>query len=150
MPTQMPVRTDAEIREVLRTGQDMPPTATMLSMTLIDFNMEKKWAEFHFNPGPETRNPAGTIQGGFLAVMLDDVMAISASISQGFNIVLPTLQMTLSYYRPVFPGKIRVRGEVMRISKSACHMRGFVFDEAGELCTEAVAAAVPRPWMRAE
>jgi uncharacterized protein (TIGR00369 family) len=92
--------TDEQIRELMRDSARHPPCARHLGFDLIDFSVEAGWAEVAFMPRPEFANPAGDVQGGFVCAMLDDAMGFTASISQRFCVMVPTLQMSVSYLRP--------------------------------------------------
>src|SRR5262245_3630732 len=92
--------TDEQMRALLRDPANQPPSARHLGFELLDFSVEGGWAEVAFTPRAEFANPAGTVQGGFVCAMLDDAMGVTASISQRFAILVPTLQISVSYLRP--------------------------------------------------
>ena len=85
--------TDEQIRSLLRDPARHPPSARHLGLELIDFSVDEGWAEMAFMPRAEFANPAGMVQGGFVCAMLDDAMGLTASISQRFAILVPTLQI---------------------------------------------------------
>ncbi|RTL59727.1 MAG: PaaI family thioesterase, partial [Hyphomicrobiales bacterium] len=96
LPTTMSL-TDDQIRALLRDPARFPPSAKLMGMELIDLSSKEGWAEFAFNPPPSFANPGGNVQGGFICGMLDDAMAIASSIAQGFKVVVPTLQMSVTF-----------------------------------------------------
>ena len=104
-----------------------------------------------FLPRPEFANPAGMVQGGFVCAMLDDAMGVTASISQRFEILVPTLQISVSYLRPTPMSRVIARGEVLRMGGSTAHLQGSLRLPDGTLLATASAqrraAAVsgPRP-----
>lgn len=51
-----------------------PPAARTLGMNLLHVDPETGVLEAEFDGKAEFTNPAGNIQGGFLAAMLDDAM----------------------------------------------------------------------------
>jgi uncharacterized protein (TIGR00369 family) len=138
--------TDDEIRALLRDASKAPPCARHLGFELIDFSIEEKWAEVAFTPRPEFANPQGSVQGGFVCAMLDDAMGVTAAISQRFAIVVPTLQVSVSYLRPTPIARVIGRGEVLRIGTSTAHLQGSLRDADGQLLAVATATAVPRPF----
>jgi uncharacterized protein (TIGR00369 family) len=139
---------DDEIRAMLRDPAKQPPSARHLGFQLIDFSVENGWAEVAFTPRPEFANPAGSVQGGFVCAMLDDAMSIAACISRRFAVIVPTLQMTVTYLRPTPFARVVVRGEVLRFSASSVAMQGALRDADGTILAVAVATAVPRPFPR--
>jgi len=99
-----------------------------------------------FTPRPEFANPAGDVQGGFVCAMLDDAMGLTASISQRFAIMVPTLQTSVSYLRPTPMARVLARGEVLRMGSSTAHLQGALRLEDGTLLATASASAVLRPF----
>jgi len=70
-------------------------------------------------PRPEFANPAGNVQGGFICAMLDDAMGITASVSQRFALMVPTLQMSVSYLEPTPIARVIARGSP-RLRQAPC------------------------------
>lgn len=140
--------TDEQMRALLSDPANHPPSARLLGFELIDFSVEGAWAEVAFTPRPEFANPAGMVQGGFVAAMLDDAMGVAASISQRFGIIVPTLQMSVSFLRPTPVSRVIARGEVVRLSKSSANLQSELRLPDRTLLATATAAAVPRPYVR--
>ena len=138
--------TDDQIRAALRDPARHPPCARHLGFELIDFSVEDGWAEVAFNPRAEFANPAGAVQGGFVCAMLDDAMAVSASISRRLTVIVPTLQMSVSYLNPTPVARVVARGEVLRFGSSSVVMQGTLRDTEGKVLAVATATAVPRPF----
>ncbi len=139
---------DDKIRAILCDPAKHPPSARHLGFEVIDFSVENGWAEVAFTPRAEFANPAGDVQGGFVSAMLDDAMSVAASISRGLAVIVPTLQMTVSYLRPTPVARVIARGEVLRFSSSSVAMQGALRDAGGKLLAVAIASAVPRPFPR--
>ena len=135
---------DEQIRAILGDPAKHPPCARHLGFELIDFSVENGWAEVAFAPRAEFANPAGGVQGGFVCAMLDDAMSVAASISQRLAVIVPTLQMTVSYLRPTPVARVVARGEVLRFSASSVAMQGTLRDAGGTALAVAIASAVPR------
>ena len=138
--------TDEQMRAVLRDPANHPPSARHLGFELIDFSVEDGWAEVAFTPRAEFANPAGAVQGGFVCAMLDDAMGVTASISQRFQILVPTLQISVSYLRPTPMSRVIGRGEVLRMGSATAHLQGSLRLPDGALLATATAAAVLRPF----
>lgn len=138
--------TDEAIRTLLRDKARHPPSAILMGMELIDFSSAERWAEFAFHPPASFANPAGNVQGGFIAAMLDDAMALASSIAQGFKVVVPTLQMSITYLAPAPVTRLIARGEALRIGKNTTQMQGALRLPDGTLLATATASAVIRPF----
>jgi uncharacterized protein (TIGR00369 family) len=137
---------DEQIRAILRDPANFPPSARHLGFELLDFSVEGGWAEIAFTPRPEFANPQGTVQGGFVCAMLDDAMGVTASISQRFAILVPTLQISVSYLRPTPMTRVIARGEVLRMGSATAHLQGKLSLPDGTLLATAAASAVLRPF----
>jgi uncharacterized protein (TIGR00369 family) len=137
---------DDQIRALLEDPAHHPPSARHLGFELIDFSVEGGWAEVAFQPRPEFANPVGDVQGGFVCAMLDDAMGVTASISQRFATVVPTLQISVSYLRPTPIARVIARGEVMRMGTNTAHLQGSLRRPDGTLLATATASAVVRPF----
>lgn len=137
---------DDFIRAMLSDPKRAPKSSQTLGLSLIDYAPDEGWFEAYFEPGEAFTNPLGSVQGGFVAAMLDDCMALAALAQLRFSHGLPTLHMSISYLRPVLPGKIRCRGEVVRLSRNVAFMAGSLFDAQGKLAATANATALLRPF----
>lgn len=91
------------------------------------------------------RNPMGAVQGGFLCAMLDDAMALAAVFASGFQIVVPTLEMKVTFFSPAQPGTINGIGRVARLGKTIAFLEGELLNEAGEVLAKASATARVAP-----
>jgi uncharacterized protein (TIGR00369 family) len=99
-----------------------------------------------FTPRPEFANPAGSVQGGFVCAMLDDTMSFTASLSRRFEVMVPTLQTSVTYLRPTPMARVIARGEVLRFGTASVAMQGTLRDAGGQVLAVATATAVPRPF----
>ncbi len=122
-----------------------PPATDFVGFDLIAFDETAGWAEAAFCLPPEAKNPAGNAQGGFITAALDEVMSVAGSIVQDGPAMAPTLQMTVSFIRPV-PVGVRLigRGEVVRKGKAAIFTQGTLRLEGGTLLAQATASCIPR------
>jgi acyl-coenzyme A thioesterase PaaI-like protein len=62
------------------------------------------------------------------------------------EVIVPTLQTTVSYLAPVAIARVLARGEVLRFGSSSVVMQGALRDAAGKALAVATATAVPRPF----
>ena len=138
--------TDEQIRELLRDPARYPPSSRHLGFELIDFCVAERWAEVAFMPRREFANLAGTVQGGFICAMLDDAMGVTASISQRFALMVPTLQVSVSYLEPTPVARVIARGQVLRMGQTTAHLEGRLRLPDGTLLATAAASAVLRPF----
>jgi uncharacterized protein (TIGR00369 family) len=85
-------------------------------------------------------NPAGAIQGGYLAAMLDDTMGpcLYATLEPGH--FAPTVELTVNYIRPARPGPLVGEGRVVH-NRSLAFLAGELRTPDGQLIATATATA---------
>jgi molybdopterin converting factor subunit 1 len=86
-------------------------------------------------------NPAGVVQGGFITAMLDDTMGPAAIAQLGPGHFAPTLELKVSFLRPVGPGRLVADGRVVHMGKSVAFLEGTLADEDGNMVAKASATA---------
>ena len=72
---------------------------------------------------PWMRNSAGTLHGGLCATILDQAMGfVSCCLKEG-NDIAPTVQMSISYHRPLHPGEqVIVKVHVVSVTHSLMNL----------------------------
>jgi len=95
----------------------LPPASKLLGWTLRDVDVDRGTIEISFTADDRFVNPAGNVQGGFLAAMLDD--------TQG----------------PARPGRFVGKGRVGSRGKTIVFTEAELFDEAGDLAARATFSA---------
>ena len=60
----------------------------------------------------------------------------------------PTLEMKISFLRPLFPGPATVEARILKWGKSAAFMEAEALDPEGRLVAKATATALPKPFKR--
>jgi uncharacterized protein (TIGR00369 family) len=83
-----------------------PACAKTLGIEIAAIDGERGTIEVNFEAKPEFLNPAGNVQGGFLAAMLDDTMgpALSATLDSGE--FAPTVNLNVQFHRPAKAGPL--------------------------------------------
>jgi uncharacterized protein (TIGR00369 family) len=97
------------------------------------------WVEGRWTPTTLACNPAGTVQAGVHAVVLDAAMnfAINAGLD-GKDRTRGTLEMKAETMRPAAKGAdFTIRGEVVRMAKLVAYAEAAVRDSEGELISRA-------------
>src|ERR1700709_248334 len=74
-----------------------PPCADLLGWTLLESDAEKGTAKLAFEGRAEFRNPAGFVQGGMLAAMLDDAMGPAVLIMSGGALYTATINLNVNF-----------------------------------------------------
>ena len=120
-----------------------PKAAETLGIRFTKIDAEAGAIEVELQAKPEFTNPAGNIQGGFLAAMLDDTMGPALAATLTKDEFAPTLNLNVSFLRPATVGVIQGKGRVVRRGKDVCHLAGELY-QAGELIATATATALIR------
>jgi uncharacterized protein (TIGR00369 family) len=81
-------------------------------------------------------NPRGSVQGGVLAVYVDEAVGYAMMATfPDLTTVWTTTSLTLNYLRPITGGDINAIG---RVGARTGYVEGEILDAAGNLCVKAV------------
>ncbi|MDE1173397.1 MAG: PaaI family thioesterase [Parvibaculaceae bacterium] len=119
----------------------MAPASRYLGLEIIAADKEARTVEVAFNASPDLCNMWGGIQGGMVAAMLDDVMALAVGLDLEWGQISPTLELKVSMLAPARPGRILGYGRVIRRGASVGFIEGELKDESGALLATASSTA---------
>lgn len=127
-----------ELNRIIRENRfdDYPSTNRALGMRPLEFGPgTSRW--LWETPPNNTLNPFGTVQGGYLAVFIDEILstAIGSVLEEGEWAV--TAELKLSFLRAVRPRGLEGRGRVIRRTRAIAFMDAEIRDEAAELAVTA-------------
>ena len=120
-----------------------PPCAELLGWELIAERPEAGEIEIAFHPDARMLNPHGHVQGGFVAAMLDDTMGPALVSMSGGTIAPASIDLQVSFVRPVRPGRVVGRGRVVHRGRSVVFLEAELFDTDGKLLARATSSGVP-------
>jgi uncharacterized protein (TIGR00369 family) len=125
----------------------LPAAAVTLGWELVAVNPDEGTIEVAFAATDAFLNPAGVVQGGFLAAMLDDTLgpALVAGLDPGD--FAPTTDLHVQFLRPAKPGRLLGRGRVVRRGRDVGFLAGELLDEDGAVVAVATATAQIRARM---
>ncbi|WP_444914466.1 PaaI family thioesterase [Microbulbifer sp. TRSA007] len=131
-----------DIYEMVESGDlPVPECAKTLGFELISYSREKMEMKARFFARESFLNPAGTIQGGFLCAMLDDVMGPALVFSLNIGQFAPTLELKTQFVRPAKVGPVEGVGRVVSRGGTVCFLEGELLQE-GKLIARATATAL--------
>ena len=119
----------------------LPAASKLLGWNLRDVDVEKGTIEIGFTADERFVNPAGNVQGGFLAAMLDDTQGPALFAMTGGSVYAPTIDFTTSFIKPARPGRFVGKGRVISKGKTIVFTEAELFDEAGDLVARATFSA---------
>jgi len=145
---QKPAISDADMLARFQNSKKRPPCSETLGMRLASVTQAEKAITMAFDVSESFANPTGAIQGGFVSAMLDEAMSTCCIIASNVTMTAPTLEMKISFLRPLFPGPATVQARILKWGKSAAFMEGEAYDDDGRLVAKATATALPKPFKR--
>ena len=109
----------------------LPPASKLLGWTLRDVDPTAGTIEIGFTADERFTNPGGTVQGGFLAAMLDDTQGpVLFSATKG-AVYAPTIDFHVVCLKPARPGRFTGKGRVVSLGKTIAVTEAELFDEGG-------------------
>ena len=126
----------------IQRGELPPPAiAKTLNIEFVEVDTNAQTLTARFNIGEEFTNPAGNVQGGILAAMLDDTMgpALAANLEPGK--FASTLNLNVAFVKGAKPGKFLGKGKIINKGRSICYLSGELFDAENSLVATATATA---------
>ena len=145
--SERPRKTDAELLARFQAKGPLPGASRLLGLEVTGLDQAAQRIEAKFRATPELCNPIGTVQGGILTAMLDELMSISAMVAGNFSIVVPTLEIKTTFIRAAKPGMLAGWGKVVRMGRNVVFLEGALHDADGQLVATASSTAmvVARP-----
>lgn len=122
-----------------------PPASALLGWHLIALDREAREIEVGFTADDRFLNPAGHVQGGFVAAMLDDTIGPALFAATDGHVYAPTISLTTNFIAPARPGAFTGRGRVVSAGKTIVFLAGELFDAQGVLVATATATARAMP-----
>src|SRR5215472_14157895 len=101
-----------------------PPSSRLLGWHLIEARPKDGWIRIGFEGKREFCNPAGFIQGGILAAMLDDTMGPAVFAMTEGRLYTATISLTVNFLAPAKPGRIIGEARVTQLGKTVAFIEG--------------------------
>jgi uncharacterized protein (TIGR00369 family) len=120
-----------------------PPCAKTLGIKIAAIDGERGTIDVNFEAKPEFLNPAGNVQGGFLAAMLDDTMGPALSATLDSSEFAPTVNLNVQFHRPAKAGPLNGVGRVVLRGREICQLAGELFQN-DKIVATATATAIVR------
>jgi uncharacterized protein (TIGR00369 family) len=116
---------------------EAPPSAKLLGWTLRAIDPDAGTIEIGFSADDRFTNPGGTVQGGFLAAMLDDTQGPALFGHTHGEAYAPTIDFNISFLKEARPGNFIAKGRVLRLGRTIAFTEAELFDEAGDMIARA-------------
>jgi uncharacterized protein (TIGR00369 family) len=116
---------------------EAPPSAQLLGWTLRAIDPAAGTIEIGFIADERFLNPGGTVQGGFLAAMLDDTQGPALFGMTHGEAYAPTIDFNISFVKAARPGRFIGKGRVINLGRTIALTEAELFDEGGDLVARA-------------
>jgi uncharacterized protein (TIGR00369 family) len=127
--------------DVIEGRKAPPPAAALLGFELLEIDESKGAIRVRFTARPEFANPIGSVQGGFLAAMLDDTLGPALQSTLAPDQFAPTLELKVNFVSAAKPGPLVAEGRVVARGGSIAFLAGELRTEDGTLIATATATA---------
>ena len=118
-----------------------PPCVQSLGGKLLSFDEKERAIHMRFMAVPEFCHSGDIVQGGFITGMLDAAMSHAVFAVEKGWIILPTLEIKVSFLEAVHPGELFATGRIIRLGKSVVFLAGELRDADDKLLATATSTA---------
>ena len=120
---------------MLRGETPRPPVLTLLGSQIDAVDAAAGTLSATYQAQADFRNPAGTVQGGMLSAMLDDLTAslVDATLAAGQGVA--TLNLNVSFLRPAHVGPLQGEARLLRRGRDVCHVVGTLLQDGKEVAS---------------
>lgn len=146
-------KTFVEICELMNLGA-LPPPPFVALFGMSDLHAKEGYFQVSAPSSPWFTSPAGTVYGGFLAYLADNVIsgAMNTVIEPGSTFA--ALDLKVSFLRPVMPDgrRLTATANVVHRGRTLLVAESEIVNEDGKVVVKAVSSAAileGRSWMRA-
>jgi uncharacterized protein (TIGR00369 family) len=128
--------------DVVEGRAPVPEAAATLGWSLRAVDPEAGTIEVGFEAPPAFSNPMGNVQGGFLGAMLDDTLGPALVATLDPDQFAVTLELKVSYLRPVRPGPLVGHGRVVHRGGTVAFLEGHLEADGAPVATATATARV--------
>jgi uncharacterized protein (TIGR00369 family) len=119
----------------------IPPAAATLGFEFVDADVEAGTIEVAFTATERFTNPSGNVLGAFVAAMLYDTVGPALLATLGPDQFQSTLQLGVSFLRPVRPGRVSGRGRIVHRAGDLVFLEASLADADQAVIATATATA---------
>jgi uncharacterized protein (TIGR00369 family) len=119
----------------------IPPAAATLGFEFVAADVEAGTIEVAFTATERFTNPSGNVLGAFVAAMLYDTVGPALLATLGPDQFQSTLQLGVSFLRPVRPGRVIGRGRIVHRAGDLVFLEASLADADQAVIATATATA---------
>lgn len=129
-----------QIRARLRSSTPILPIGVHLGFRVTA--VRKGRVTIELDVRPHHANAIGTLHGGVLCDIADAAMALSHATNIATDETFTTLELKINFLKPVWEGKLRAEGRVIKQGRTIGLTECDVFDEKGSLVAHATSTCM--------
>lgn len=126
---------------IARLNAHAPPALKTLGGSIVSYDEATKTMVMNFHASAALCHSGDIVQGGFIAGMLDATMSHAVFATVKEHIILPTLEIKVSFLEIARAGNLVASGTVVRLGKSVAFLQGQLKDPQGKLLATASSTA---------
>jgi uncharacterized protein (TIGR00369 family) len=119
------------LRAVVRGEAELAPIAGCIGFALTAIAEER--ATIEMEAGPQHANPLGTLHGGILCDIADAAMGLAYASMLPEGESFTTIELKINFLKPVWTGKLRAEGRVVKRGRTVGLVECDIFDLKGSL-----------------
>ena len=123
------------LRAVVRGELPLAPVSDLVGFTLTAVAEER--ATIELDAGPQHANPLGTLHGGILCDIADAAMGLAWATMLAEGETFTTIELKINFLKPVWSGRLRAEGKVIKRGRTVGLVDSDVFDAKGSLVARA-------------
>lgn len=116
------------------------PCSKTLGFELLEIDLKAGTTKVKFDAKPEFLNPMGTIQGGFIAAMLDDVIGMLCMVKMGGKALVSTIELNVQYLRPLREGAVTASAKIISAGKNIMFAEAELYDSRNKITARATSS----------
>jgi uncharacterized protein (TIGR00369 family) len=117
--------------DVTDAAMDLPPGAKLLGREWLGFDETGETALIRFQALPSFTNRHGTVQGGFLAAMLDSATGMRALAALSGDWTAVTSNLETRFLKPAAPGPITAKARIVSKTDREITVEAALIDAQG-------------------
>jgi uncharacterized protein (TIGR00369 family) len=122
---------------IARLNAHAPPALKTLGGSVVSYDDQSQTMVMHYLASEALCHSGDIVQGGFITGMLDATMSHAVFAVAREPIVLPTLEIKVSFLEIARMGELVASGTVVRLGKSVAFLEGQLKDPQGKLLATA-------------
>lgn len=133
--------TGLEIMHAIKAGE-MPDAPVSATLGFRITEVEQGRVVIVCDTDPAHFNPAGRLNGGYLATLLDACMSCAIISALPAGQMMTTLEFKISFMRGIAKGRVTGEGKIINVGRRVATAEGWVRDEQGKLAAHATATCM--------